>query len=438
MKQPQLREMSLNNFRCFKDEHLARLAPLTLLVGENSTGKTSFLAAVRAAWEVCHQHTDPDFRQPPYDLGSFFEVAHSGGENGTSSTSFEIGFETTATEDLPFRFKAVFAPLVVEPLPVHLSWYRDDVWLACDLSASDSLTIDFGTSDSTWRLEHSRTSRYWDIRMSMYLGMDIFHGRHKGDELRHIRGPTKFPDKRYLRCLGSLVEDVTRTHHLPPFASAAIRSKPLWTYDHTRPSPDPEGAYVPSYFANVQIQDQKQWSELRSRLEVFGRSSGLFDEIYLSQLGASPGGPFQMEIRRHGGPRRNLIDVGYGVSQVFPVLAEMYRPGGASMLLLQQPEVHLHPSAQAALGSLFCATAATGRQLIIETHSDYIVDRILLDIRDKATGLRSNDVSILYFERDGLHVTIHSVRLDDEGNVIDPPVGYRSFFRDELKRVIDY
>ena len=108
------------------------------------------------------------------------------------------------------------------------------------------------------------------------------------------------------------------------------------------------------------------------------------------------------------------------------------------MFLLQQPEVYLHPSAQAELGSLFCAKAASGCQLIVETHSDYIVDRILLDIRDHRTDLKPDDVSILYFEREDLDVTIHSIHVDDDGTVLDAPNGYRSFFKDELQRVIDY
>ena len=154
------------------------------------------------------------------------------------------------------------------------------------------------------------------------------------------------------------------------------------------------------------------------------------------------GGPFQLQIRKVGkhkaGPKRNLIDVGYGVSQALPVLAELFRPDASPMLLFQQPEVHLHPSAQAALGSLFCETAVSGRQLIIETHSDYIIDRVLLDIRDKRTDLKPGDVSILYFEHKDLDVHIHSIRVDEEGNVLDAPDGYRRFFRDELNRVISY
>ena len=106
------------------------------------------------------------------------------------------------------------------------------------------------------------------------------------------------------------------------------------------------------------------------------------------------------------------------------------------MFLLQQPEVHLHPQAQAALGTLFCEVAAGGRQLVVETHSDYIIDRVRMDVRDGTTGLKPEDVSILYFEPGDLDVKIHSIRLDEMGNVLDAPQGYRQFFAEELRRSI--
>lgn len=52
------------------------LAPLTLLVGENSTGKTSFMVAVRVLWDVLHGRREPNFKEEPYDLGSFDDIAH--------------------------------------------------------------------------------------------------------------------------------------------------------------------------------------------------------------------------------------------------------------------------------------------------------------------------------------------------------------------------
>ena len=104
------------------------------------------------------------------------------------------------------------------------------------------------------------------------------------------------------------------------------------------------------------------------------------------------------------------------------------------MFLLQQPEVHLHPSAQAALGSLFCQVASRERRLVVETHSDYLLDRVRMDIRDSKTSLKPEDVSILFFERGDLDVHIHSLQVDREGNILNEPESYRRFFLQETQR----
>ena len=147
---------------------------------------------------------------------------------------------------------------------------------------------------------------------------------------------------------------------------------------------------------------------------------------------------FKLQVRRFDGrrkgPQRNLIDVGYGVSQVLPVVTELLRPDAPPLFLLQQPEVHLHPSAQAELGSLFCRVASPDRQLIVETHSDHLLDRVRMEVRDGETNLKPEDVSILYFERGDLDVNIHSIRIDEEGNIRGAPDGYRRFFLEETTR----
>ena len=223
-----------------------------------------------------------------------------------------------------------------------------------------------------------------------------------------------------------------------PFASAPVRSKPRRTYDPARPMPDPEGDYVPMYLANMFFQDKKTWTGLKNRLEAFGKTAGLFDEISIKRLGKRDSEPFQVQVRKFGGklkgPQRNLIDVGYGVSQVLPVITELLRQDAPPMFLIQQPEVHLHPSAQAALGSLFCQVTGLNRQLIIETHSDHLLDRVRMDVRDSKTQLKPEDVSILFFERGDLDVHVHSLRLDEQGNVLGAPEGYRKFFMEETQR----
>ena len=192
------------------------------------------------------------------------------------------------------------------------------------------------------------------------------------------------------------------------------------------------------YLANVLTQNKNAYMELIKRLEDFGEEAGLFDEISIKRLGQRESEPFQIQIRKSGGklkgPLRNLIDVGYGVSQALLVIIELLRPEAPPLFLLQQPEVHLHPSAQAALGSLFCQIAGKERQIIVETHSDHLLDRVRMDVRDGVGTLNPEDVSILFFERDELDVQIHSLGIDREGNVLDAPDSYRRFFLEETTR----
>ena len=145
------------------------------------------------------------------------------------------------------------------------------------------------------------------------------------------------------------------------------------------------------YLSTTFFEKRKSWEALKKALEAFGHDAGLFDEITVRPLGKRGSEPFQMQVRKHGrrakGPMRNLIDVGYGVSQVLAGRPSCSGIPRQAMFLLQQPEVHLHPSAQAALGSLFARIAARENgPLVIETHSDHSIDRVRMDVRD---GTRS-------------------------------------------------
>lgn len=142
------------------------------------------------------------------------------------------------------------------------------------------------------------------------------------------------------------------------------------------------------YLADLYYEHTKEWTDLKSALEMYGRDSGLFDDIYVKPLGKKQGAPFQIQVRKKvskaKGPARNLMDVGYGVSQVLPVIVELLRGDPPSVALLQQPEIHLHPSAQAAPGGLPCKAAGEKHRLVVETHSDYLLDRVRMDVRDPA------------------------------------------------------
>ena len=155
-----MEEITLRNFRCFRDEQTVRLAPLTLLVGENSTGKTSFMAMVRALWELAFHDQIPDFKDPPYDLGSFDEIAHHRGARGSRAEEIFAAFKTRrrtssrkGTEPRPSRtveYRATFRKRGTAPFPVDLRLSGGQAWVQYQFR-DRRLWIRFGTKRGSWK-----------------------------------------------------------------------------------------------------------------------------------------------------------------------------------------------------------------------------------------------------------------------------------------------
>ena len=447
--------VTLQSYRCFREKQSAHLAPLTFLVGENSTGKTSFLALLRALWQVAFQDRIPDFREAPYDLGAFEDIAHNRDSKRESPATFEAEFEYEESHEVDSRavHRVIFENRGGYPFPSIRRFSHGGTWIEVNDIESEQPLIRFGNIQNQYEHPSENALRLAGDRglsSLRFAFMEVEHRYMRGEIDDESGGYASFDDDLLIRqeilsqlgdriynSVGMMFRDRRASF---PFASAPVRSRPRRTYDPSRPTQDPEGEYIPDYLASMSRNDPEQWVRLKTHLEDFGQESGLFNEINVLPFGETAGAPFQVQIRKFGkrlkGPKRNLIDVGYGVSQALPILTELLREDSPRMFLLQQPEVHLHPRAQAALGSLFCNLAASGKQIIVETHSDYILDRVFMDIRDKRTPLKAEDVSILYFERDELDVNIHSIRVDEDGNVHDAPLGYRRFFMEEMRRSI--
>ena len=442
-----MNEIRLKNFRCFREEQTARLAPLTLLVGENSTGKTSFLALVRALWDIAKDNRIPDFKENPYDLGSFDEIVHRHGARNGQSDSFEAGFsEFGRRSRSTVELNVKFGRSRTIPVPIKRRVSSAQVWLEESVSLDESHVVKVGTARGAWEIADKDGDRFRisadDERIASVLSLlrrSLFIAENEPDLFTPIDdSPAIDPAD-----LGQL-DDVARSFvgirsiDRRPFASAPVRSSPRRTYDPGRPIPESEGQYIPMLLADMYDRDKPAWDRLQDGLVQFGKKAGLFDEIAIKQLGRTGSDPFQVQVRKFAGTRkgpwRNLIDVGYGVSQALPVITELLHRTQRSLFLLQQPEVHLHPMAQAALGSLFCQVASRRKQLIVETHSDHLLDRVRMDIRDGQSALKPEDVSILYFERGDLDVTIHSIQIDKLGNIVGAPPSYGRFFMDETAR----
>ena len=425
----------LENFRCFKTRQEVAIRPLTILVGENSTGKTSFLAAIRLAAGLGREVKEIDFNQEPFSLGAFDQIASFAGGRGGRAKSFLVGYDIDHRildpyidrDQLPIRVQGIFRSKLGQPFlsELRVSWGTYKVSIVAPKDTGNP-TVEMSKGEEKVTFEGDMPAGregMFNLRLLSFMA-------HQQKRVRKHSKRTEIAN-----ALDELAFGLYREIGEKPYAIAPVRTKPERTYDPKSDIPRPEGNHVPMVLANAASSGMGDWSELKGRMTQFGTMCGLFSDIRIRRLGRSASDPFQILVTVSGAAA-NLMDVGYGVSQVLPILVDVLSKNRNQLFLMQQPEVHLHPRAQAELGTfLGHMVKREKKRFVVETHSDNLIDRVCLDIRDRKTGLAPHDVLILYFERGHPWVSIYPIEIDANGNIVGAPPGYRSFFLKEQSRL---
>jgi predicted ATPase len=116
-------------------------------------------------------------------------------------------------------------------------------------------------------------------------------------------------------------------------------------------------------------------------------------------------------------------NVGFGLSYTLPVIVALLSLPPSGLVMLENPEAHLHPKGQTIMGRLIALAAAAGVQVILETHSDHVLNGIRIAVRDGV--LRPEDAVLHYFSRtDEGRVEVESPRIDSEGKIDRWPEGF--------------
>lgn len=142
---------------------------------------------------------------------------------------------------------------------------------------------------------------------------------------------------------------------------------------------------------------------------------------------------------REGRPIRwiEAMNSGFGITYVLSVLVAILSAEPDSLILIENPEAHIHPSAQSALMRLIARAANHGIQVIIETHSDHIVNGALVGA--KKGWMDQRDLSIYYFQRDGQTLNAQALPLEigDNGRIQNAPKGFFDQMRIDFEALYD-
>lgn len=171
-------------------------------------------------------------------------------------------------------------------------------------------------------------------------------------------------------------------------------------------------------------------------IKDFGRSSGLFDDLRVVKLkGENKTEAFSIIYSKFG---KDFFadELGYGLGQIIPIVTDLLDGKPKETYLIQQPEVHLHPKAQAAFGSLLFEISESGFSIIVETHSDFLIDRFRLKQAQAEKQIKSQ---ILFFERSQSNnrPSFSAIEISSNGQLLNVPESYRDFFVNESIEIFE-
>lgn len=415
----------IDNFRGFKSE-LIPISDVNFLVGENSTGKTSFLRLIEIFSDPAFWFFEPRFGGHGTPQEHFLDLVSA---SSASKKSFTVGAIEVAEgeEEISFGMLVTYVNADGRAVPNRVSvisglsvktvdgqlWksakgekYKARV-TACPASNSYALLNSFvaahcaSSSFSNKRVSEERE------RMPLFMRFEpeLFEGKQMPE--REPKAPFPF--------MSNFIE------------LAPIRTKPRRTYDSPQTEFSPEGLHTP-YVIKKQLANKNMAEEFKEFLERAGKSSGLFKSISVKSYGQGSQAPFEMKVVL-GDTALNLQNVGYGVSQALPVLVEMFVRRSESAFTIQQPEVHLHPRAQATFGDLIAELSRSEeKKFFVETHSDFTIDRFRLNIRQYG----HIPSQLLFFERVNEGNKVTSIPILSNGDLGEnQPDSYRAFFFNE-------
>lgn len=193
--------------------------------------------------------------------------------------------------------------------------------------------------------------------------------------------------------------------------------------------------YVPStYFSEPDIKAGKTMRTLETAVVDWLKYLGVAEGIESTDRGKLG---HELKVSIVQGKSVDLTHVGVGVSQVLPILVSCLLADTDTTLIFEQPELHLHPKVQTLLGDFFLSMAMLGKQCLVETHSEYLINRLRFRSAAAREGHHVESMLKIYFvERENGESAFRDVQINQYGAILDWPDGFFDQSQSESESIL--
>lgn len=492
--------LRIKNYRCFDDTGTVDIKPITVLVGANSSGKSSFLKFFGLIKQSVSEFVRGFFlwSGPLIDFKDFDNVVKNREE------SIEVDFDIN---ELPIYTDFKMFKSKVKDVHIHLEIGKSAKHDKYDILQSLIITFEdncfelhFNPDRSAYIIINQIKSLElgdvikWGLTNSLFPKIAFVSNKEKIDDERSYKVYKRMLDmmkkvnnkenvhlywsprykysfdksllKKYVKrqCKDKLnEEEVNRISDMMMYYSIntfldslnfyMLHLSKKMTYvmplraivqryyrynNYAVDSIDADGSNLPMFFNGLSNKAFNDFNE-----------NWLFPIFKFElELQSSGDGHVELLIKEKDKPKRNLIDVGFGYTQILPILTIIWKAimvdcyntdetddfCKTHIVAIEQPELHLHPRFQGMLVDMLdkvieiCYEAKKDVRIIIETHSEVIINRLGIKVMDEKSYIKAKDVNVLMFnaKSEGFDTDVVSSTYDDEGYLTNWPFGFFS------------
>lgn len=433
-------QLSFSNFKSWKRIEKMRFAPITGFFGTNSSGKTSILQLllmIKQTVESTDRMQVLDFgnQQSPANLGSFRDVVFSHELPG--KLDWTIRWKLPKSLDIKKPEKRDETLFAGNEVGFHVEMAENEK----KRLSVDRIVYSFANRDFT--MARKPDGKNYGLEV---VPNEDFRFKRTVGRAWDLPAPVKcygFPNEvnaRYqnagfLSDLQLAFEQLfTGTKYLGP-----LRDYPKREYPWSGGEPVDMGqrgervveAILAARDSNKLLSRGrgKNRVTLEQRVAAWLKDLKLVESFNVEPIAKEGGNIYRVKIRRNpNSPDVLITDVGFGVSQILPAIVLCYYAPESSIIILEQPEIHLHPAVQAGLADVFIDAAQTRNiQIIFESHSEHLLKRLQRRIAEKTI---TPDTTALYFcEADNGLSKLTTLDLDLFGSILNWP---KDFFGDQF------
>lgn len=432
-----INELKLENFKVFKSQSF-KFKKITVLAGANSAGKSTVLNALASILQ------GSESRPFPFYFSNYGENVHLGGfkdiiTGGRLSSKFSVSvnFNDGKVDNYAkgvYRYASNGQQILIDELNIksnndefNIKWNGQDRGysahrkisaksiekeskLANLIISSFSEILYKATDEKTdnEKIYNEKIYKYINEMTSTDDNWEPIETKSSKDLYSSINEVVKYriTIENYKRQFLKLLNNTSYIGPIRPYPSRH------YFLSRHQDKMDALGANAFQLLIGWYKSEPRKFSKIISDLKALKLAEGLSPDSIKDEL-------VELNVKPFGQKHSvNLSDVGFGLSQILPVLVSNIAAEKNGTLLVNQPEVHLHPSSQAMLGDFFC-NESKDRNFIIETHSEYLINRLRLLV---AKGkLSPEDVSIIYIDNGIDSPKVSNISIEKTGTLTGAP-----------------